>query len=208
MLPVELMVLVISKLDAIGGSNTIVDLRMVSKSWNAAVKEYPMTKTFHVTKVGDLRKLCKIIPNPRELTVTRQELKLNLRPLASLTSLTKVSIAGIEYAWSDGLRQLYARLSNLPSSLRMLQLTHVDLPPRCLRDLQCTDLRFLSLQMVPQGDFDAWKMLRQLPVLEVNLCILVSCCLAHFLDIRNFASLQSHLKLRCMLIFFVLPCRY
>ena len=169
------MIKIVKALATSGNSKTIASLRLVSKAWLAAVREHPtISKHIEVTKCGDLRKLCKIIPKLAQLTISSKERKINLRPLSSLTSLSRISIYGYDYGITLPLNeQLFANLSHLPSSLAELQLLSVEIRVSCLRSLQMTNLRMLTIQLDPCRIPPIWDLLQCLPNLEVWICKLL-----------------------------------
>ena len=166
------MIMVVRKLDGMGYRKAIASLRLVSQSWKAAVREHPMrANPIRVERNCELRKLCQIMPKMRELSIFSQEQVINLLPLSGLTSLTKVSLYGFEYAALTEVPQLRANLSTLPSTLKTLNLTYVDLPPNCLNSLNVTNLKLLNLELEATRILAVWKMLQQLPNLEVIVCL-------------------------------------
>ena len=168
------MIMVVRELAINGNRKAIASLRLVSKAWQAAVREHPVTfKDIQVTKWGDLRKLDKISHKISQLTLSCNQRKLNLCPLSSLTDLRSIGITGYRDDWSVK-QQLYADLSHLPGSLTELQLAFVELRSSCLRSLKITDLRVLTLQFSPYHSPKVWSLLQCLPDLEVNFCKLTT----------------------------------
>lgn len=162
------MVMIIRELAANGNTKAIASLRLVSKSWRAAVREQSMTlENVEVARCGDLRKLCKIVPKIDKLAISCNEPKVNLRSLSGLTSLRAISIAGCKYALEIDTLFL-ADLSHLPSSLTKLQLSCTETYSSCLRSLKITDLRVLTLQYDPFRQPKIWSLLQCLPNLEVK----------------------------------------
>ncbi len=146
-------------------------LRLVSKSWHDGVREY-LTQPQNITvyTCGDLRKLCKLVPQLAVLKIRSREEKVNVCPLSALTSLTELTITGCELDWSPNRRNyLYVNLSNLPSSLRKLELRYTGMQSAYIASVKFTRLTSLSLHFEKGINPQIWKLLQRLPKLEVRL---------------------------------------
>lgn len=150
--------------------STIASMRLVSKSWLAAVREHPIIpKHIAVTRADDLKKLCAIMPNMRGVKLSSAVGRINLTPLSALSTLEHLSLGGIASLHGlAGRAELHASLHVLPSSLRSLQLQYVSFCPKYIRSLKFVSLRFLSFRFWAFSEPAVWDMLPYLPQLEVR----------------------------------------
>ena len=166
-LPQHLMDLILDSAEVVGGKKCIASMRLVSRSWLAAVRGHPMKpKAMLLTANHDLVKLCGIMPHMAGLDFNCSKECLDLGPLSAQSSLTHLSI-GSDQTLHQCLPLTGANLSPLPSSLRDLVLRRVSVQPGDLESLKFVSLRSLTLCCTPS--FPAIKeLLKCLPDLEVH----------------------------------------
>ena len=143
-------------------------MRLVSKAWLAAVTAYPgILEDIEIEKQADLAKLRKLMPNMVGLEIGSDRDKLNLKPLSALKQLTYLNLSGADPFFEED--ELQADLSPLPESLRKLKVSRVYVPPDCFKNLKFGELRSLSFGFGQNKQAEIWRLLRYLPVLEVDL---------------------------------------
>ncbi len=174
LLPEDLMAIVIGKIYAEGSKNSIGSLRMVSKSWCAAVRECPLKSwCIVVKKSGDLKKLRDIMPKVTELHVSSQEPSVNVCPLSAMTGLTEVSISDYgSHPRPNNWPGMLVNLSKLPSSLQKLQLRRVNMQPNRFDMVKFINLKSLALHLGPSGLVQPpqiQKLLQRLGQLQVKI---------------------------------------
>ena len=156
------MELIIKKLDEPYSRKSKGRMRLVSKSWLAAVTAHPGTlKCKSIKEQDELLRLCQLLPNMTGLDLRTRRRELDLRPLSLLSQLSHLSLAG-------NVVKLHSDISALPKSLRALCLKPVSLTPDGFKNLQCVNLTFLSLQSSRTWTNEAWELLRHLPDLKVR----------------------------------------
>ena len=166
-LPQHLMDLILDSVLVVGGNGCIASMRLVSKSWLAAVRAHPMKpKHMSLTANHDLVKLCGIMPHMAGLDFNCAEHRPDLSPLSAQTSLSHLSIGG-----HGDLREppllTGADLSHLPKSLRSLALQTVSVQPGSFGSLSFASLRELTIDGVSASPA-LQELLTCLPNLEVN----------------------------------------
>ena len=165
--PLPLMELIIEKLDGFSGNGSLASMRLVSKSWLAAVTAYPgLLSDVEVEKASDMKNLRKIMPNVVGLELSCNN-KINLQPLSALSKLTYLSLAG-QYPSREDEGELQANLSVLPKSLDTLRLKSVYVLPKCLTRLKCVDLRSLVFCFGRNKTAEVLELLQCFPQLEVH----------------------------------------
>lgn len=166
-LPHHLMGLIIDKSDR----ETTANMRLVSKAWHAAVREHPMSpKPIEINSAGDVGDLCEMMPNMPELVLRSEGESINLRPLSGLSRLTHLRLTGSDSSQEcKEPAELRAKISDLPSSLRVLQLWYIDVCTHNLKSLAFVSLKILSFRFRWLSHPAVWKLLKHLPNLEVIL---------------------------------------
>ena len=160
--------LIISKADHVSRREAIAAMRLVSHSWNAAIREHPGILTnISVRDPADLTTLHKIMPDMRGLEMTLPVIKVDLHRLAHLTSMSYLKLTQRSISASDTEPEC-VDLSMLPTCLRKLHLDRMYAFPETLELLRCTDLIALHFSIHWNSSDDIWELLRCLPKLEVN----------------------------------------
>ena len=159
-LPQHLMDEFISKLEYEGCEESVANMRLVSKAWNAAVRNYPgKLKDVQIREQRDIEDLCKAMPNMTGLEISSAEEHIKFGPLASLTGLTNLGIEA-------GEKELHLDLSDLPISLRKLQLKAAYVSQNCHEALKCVSLESFTLAFGKDSNSEIWKLLG--PKLQVG----------------------------------------
>lgn len=161
-LPQHLMDEFISKLEDEGCEESVANMRLVSKAWNAAVRNYPgKLKDVQIREHCDIEDLCKAMPNMTGLEISSAEEHLDFGPLASLNGLTNLVIEA-------GEKELHLDLSDLPSSIRKLQLKAAYVSQHCHKALKCVSPQSSTLAFGEDSNSEIWKLLGQVPKLQVG----------------------------------------
>ena len=164
-LPQHLMELIIEKLDEPRSRKSKARMRLVSKSWLAAVTAYPGTlKCKSVKQQDELLRLCQLLPNMTGLDLSSKMRKLSLQPLSIASQLSHLSLTGN----AKDLVELDTDISALPKSLRELHIKSICLAPDGFRSLQCVNLTSLSLCSGKSRAGEVWELLQHLPKLKVR----------------------------------------
>ena len=167
LLPQHLLERIFAHLEDSDLGESFADLRLVSKSWLAAVKAYPgHLRDVEIGADSHLKDLCKMMPNMVGLEMSPRCKKLKLQLLASLSRLTHLSLDG-SYSFWDTDEELRADLSGLPRSLEVLWLRYVYVPPESFTRLKCVNLRSLGFDFGQNKPIEVWQLLQHLPKLEV-----------------------------------------
>ena len=178
-MPQHLMELIIKELHGFNLNRSLACMRLVSKSWLAAVTAHPGNLQLDsVENQRDLLQLCKLLPNMGGLEFSTRRMKLNLKALSTLSGLSHLSLVGVR----GKKEELSADISVLPRSLKELHLKSVHMPPECFQSLQCVDLTSLSLHYGRNEEEDVHELLQHLPKLKVVLTF----CLCIDKSIRKF----------------------
>lgn len=144
-------------------NRSLACLRLVSKSWLAAVTAHPGNLQLDsVENQRDLLRLCKLLPNMGGLEFSIRRMKLNLKTLSTLSGLSHLSLVGVR----GKKEELSADISVLPKSLKELHLKSVHMPSECFQSLQCVDLTSLSLHYGRNEEEDVHELLQHLPKLK------------------------------------------
>ena len=164
------MSVILDSAEAIGGKKCIASMRLVSKSWLAAVRAHPI-KPKHMTLTAnqDLVKLCAIMPHIVSLEFDCSGKGLDLSPVSAQSSLTHLSISGHTYPQRHTSTPLItgAILSHLPNSLCSLVLQGICVQPENLGSSRFARLRELTFDIL--SAFPAFQeLVKCLPNLEVN----------------------------------------
>ena len=174
-LPQHLMDVILDSAEAMGGKKCIARIRLVSKSWLAAVRAHPMKlKHMRVMTARDLVTLCGIIPHMAGLDFTYKAGPTespDLSPLSAQSSLTHLSISRCDSTSPKLILLTDASLSCLPSSLKSLVLGNTCVLPENLGSLKFVRLRSLTLSPASKAP-TTQKLLNCLPDLEVSHMLL------------------------------------
>ena len=159
------------KLEDSGDLRDVSDMRLVTKAWHTAFKEYPTDYDFGADEAS-LEQLLAIKPNlsKLELMNTRQH-KVQLGLLTAASSLTSLHITG--NTWTDIANQALqplVKLNKLPPSLQVLNLDSVYIHPAYVSKLVCTNLTDLSFSGQQNNGNNVVELLTHLPKLEVPIC--------------------------------------
>lgn len=166
-LPQDLKGAILRHLQALGGAKAVVIMRLVSKSWQAAVEEFPAEVSLWPPVFKRLKEISKIIPNMRALTLHNVQEGLNLDSIAELGRLTELNMSQAE---SAGLVQapILRFTQPFPWTLQSLQLQGLNVSPEVLRQGNLPYLTNLTFIWEQNGEAEAWQALLSLPKLKVQ----------------------------------------
>ena len=169
-LPLELREIILAKVcaDSEGGLEQLSFMRSVSKDWRAAFGAFPGTvkHSISISSKEDVAKLTKMMPGMATLNAQVLLERLKLSPLADLTQLTRVVLAGPS---PIGLYGFLVPLDSLPASVVDLELEEANADLRTFTRLRCTALTRLQLKSSKNRPSCDAKLFRRLPKLKVIL---------------------------------------
>lgn len=165
----ELMHVVMAKLEAWRGLEAVVPLRQDSKARHAAFKVYSGATMCSVEQCSDFLRLSKSMPCMGSLTANLGNKNSGYhyhRGLAQSLQLTSVQSVGLHRQFSEEQKQL-VQLSRLPASLQVIEIESLFMDPQCFKNMLCTGLTKLILKQ-PETIEEEFKWLQQtLPNLKV-----------------------------------------
>lgn len=186
--------LIFAEVEANSGSQTLANLRLVSKYWQAAVTAYPISpaKPIAIHDQQNVQRLCRLLPNMERLTLNSSEKAVILGPLSALSALNSLTINGHSTLEADLDTDLEtdtdtsANLRPLPGSLRELRIDSLSIQPDCFRAMKCVYLTSLRCRFGEHSQPEIWRLLKRLPNLEVlsNACRLPHLSLAVAVNVR------------------------
>ena len=165
----ELKELIISKLaERKYGTQYVKRMRLVSKSWCAAVDQSPRRVMCHADR-PKLGALCAIFPNMEHLTIAYASAYTQLDVLAALSRLTSIRLySDRSNSASQPLRQPCVSVSSLPSTLRDLTCLRARIIAEHPDKTILPHLTRLSLQWEQtEHGLEAWDLVSQLPQIKV-----------------------------------------
>ena len=147
-------------------SSSIACMRLVSKSWLAAVTAFSgAVKSLRIEEQEDLLRLCKVLPNTVSLEIDSEIRELRLDTLSALSKLTSFRLEGSLHR--DPRDDISVDISGLPNNLRKLDLHTVHVLPACFGSLNLENVSSLSFIASKTMNPELWKLLQHLPRLEV-----------------------------------------
>lgn len=142
--------------------NSLLALRLVSKSWRDSCSEYSGAISVSVKCAAHLSHLCRILPSLTELSASGIADSTDLSCLSNCSLLTKLSLWGRPY---DALVNLAA----LPKTLRALHLEGLWGQPGCLEHIKFVGLTQFWLGLPKPVELDPHDLLERLPDLQVYI---------------------------------------
>ena len=164
----ELIIIKTSQCGGELGEQSILSLRLVSKFWKAAIAECSGRADLILKRPTDLFKVCKVLPGMSCLDIRSLGTQVFLHPLASCARLQTLDIF-FSPAGPYWVNFLPVDLLNLPSSLRELRLSGVQVDPDAFEYLQIGGLTRLSIRGISNTVAEINQLLQRLPCLKVSL---------------------------------------
>ena len=161
--------LIFGELVARVGIKAFAILRLVSRTWLAAMTEHPVSpmKPIAVEDRTNVRKLVQLMPQMERVQLCSMDSSINLGPLSTLTSLTQLKIEGHSKPGQQS--ETVANLTSLPPTLRELQLSCVQIPPSHFKYMKCCLIIVLRLKFGQALQPEIGRLLNLLPELKVAL---------------------------------------
>lgn len=144
-LPNNLVDLVFGKVEEEVGLRKLAAVRLVSKAWKAAFTSYPGKHRAYFARHWELKRLTKIMPNLRSLTIYGKAAGKKLQPLSSCLQLTYLSLGYSPHRRSCPPKGFPLNFSHLPSSLKAIELMHISAYPARFENLKLAGLTSLRL---------------------------------------------------------------
>ncbi len=162
-LPQELLGIVMQKLDNFGGLDAVLPVRLVSRAWHAAFKQFPGTATCKIDRHNDASAVCSIMPAMSSIEVRVEENRLDLHQLYDCSNLRALSISKVNRKFPDE-HPLTICLAQLPQKIQSLELwgAKMSAPPD-----HGSALTKVSLCCAISTPKEIWKSLQGLPQLKV-----------------------------------------
>ena len=170
-LPPHLLEIVLEKLAAEGGLRSLLPLRLVSKNWDATLKDYSRGGNFTVQGEMDLAKLIKAMPNISNLAISIDSSgdTVVLSPLWGCKHLTGLQLrhADRNQRSSEG---TFNGLHHLPHTLKVLSFDRAYAPPQSFAEFKnVTKLEYLVARHRDGSTCIVSELLQSLPKLKVRL---------------------------------------
>ena len=171
-LPQHLVELVLGKLASSIGSSNMAAVRLVSRSWHRAFREYPWQEYTNVSSSIQMEKICRVRPCMVSLYVESKRLgTIKLDCLSSLCHLTSLRLHGRAFHRfdKDEYIETCVELGYLPSALKRLEMDSVYVDPGTLSSLHCPSLTHLEFAWEQNEDPEIAELLHCLPSLKVHI---------------------------------------
>lgn len=166
-LPVHLMHLILKKLEAHGYMRFLAVMRLVSKSWRAAVREYPAILGWSVDKLEDVSRLCALMPSMSVIQASSEGREINLQPLSACSQLTLVCLIGEPKMPSD---VVCVDLAKLPASAKFVEMVDVKFSNSIFGSSSNPNVTQLNIVNSQNEVEDISLLLGDLPGLQVSCC--------------------------------------
>ena len=144
----------------------LLDLRLVSKAWKAALQEYTGTVGIDVETSANLFGVCRFLPAMSRLHISTPGLQFYLHPVSSLSRLVHLDISKADD--NNVANELLADLLLLPASLRSLVITDFHVDPACFKYMKCVELTRLAISWTTNTAAEICDLLQYLPKLKVS----------------------------------------
>lgn len=168
-LPLHLVHLILRNFEGHGFMRILAVMRLVSKSWHAAVREYPAVLGWSVDELEDVSELCALMPSMSGIQAISEQNEIDLQPLSACSQLTDVSLIGEPKMTSD---VVYVDLSNVPLSVRSLAMNCVDFSGPTLSSDSSLNITNLDICDSQNDVEDVSSLLEDLPGLQVSRSLL------------------------------------
>lgn len=146
----------------VGGAKSVLPLRLVCKSWQAAVKHLGLCVEFKEPP-SSLHRLCCLFPGMTSLCGSYSDYSTDLWPLAVCTRLTRLDL--VSYISEEGVSHEFF---GLPKSLQRISMRFCLLSDAAFKDMDEHCISLLFCEKSAGMDTALWKHLRYLPKLEVT----------------------------------------
>ena len=148
---------------------SILQARLVCKSWRAACASFPGPARIKVSRDYDTLGVSNLLPGLRELHISNIATRIYLPPLSSLSRLTFLDIAYEEgeVLPNPGREPLFDMVI-LPSGLRALELHFCHVDSQSFTHIRCTGLTRLVFCWTDNLIWEVEELLQHLPLLQVN----------------------------------------
>lgn len=168
-LPQHLMDPIIKQVEVQCGLSGILLMRQVSKSWLAAIGDYPTAARCSVYDTTQLAILCKMMPGMSSLEIQCDSLGyLKLKSLARLLHLTRLSLYGIPYHSEEPAKlQPLVKLNHLPATLQILGMNGIYADRHSFGAIECPGLTRLIFYWHSNKSTDAQELVERFPNLKV-----------------------------------------
>lgn len=185
-LPLELHHMVMRVLERARGLRAILSMRLVSKSWHAAFKDYPGAAMCTINEHSDLSEMCGIMPAMSQLEIRVEGQQLELGHLQACTNLRSLSITCMNRGY-QGYEKLIICLDSITNTVESLELWGVRMQALPSQGSALTKLALHSACNTPR---EFWKMIVGLPQIKVSLVCRQSFQADHD-DLQNLLSTVS-----------------
>ena len=186
-LPLELHHMVMRILEKARGLRAILNMRLVSKSWHAAFKDYPGAAMCTINEHSDLSEMCGIMPAMSQLEIRVEGQQLELGHLQACTNLRSLSITRMNRGWYLDYGVLVICLNSFTNTVESLELSGVRMKALPSQGSALTKLALHSACNTPR---EFWKMIVGLPQIKVSLACRQSFQADHD-DLQNLLSTAS-----------------
>ena len=158
-----------------GGSSieSLLNIRLVCKTWKDAQSEYSGGTRMVVRRNTDLDQLCKLLPQLSGVVVDNHTPDFSFSPLSALSQLSSLRLNQMPEEEDEDededevVPTMLLDLSPLPSSLRALELLEAQVDPDCHQQLQLTSLTRLVYTWTSSSCSEAVDLMQHLPALQV-----------------------------------------
>ena len=151
-----------------GGIESLAALRLVSKSWCAAVEQSPRrVMCCNANQANSLQALCAIFPNMVHLRIDSACATTNLDVLATLRCLRSITLSP---NWENLASQPSFKVSSLPAALRDMRSDGVRISPEQLDKANLPHPTRLHFEWEQTEEATStWTLCSRLPHMKVNL---------------------------------------
>ena len=165
-LPQDVLEIVVDKLERASGLRAFLALRLVSKSWKAAVRAAftgELEITINDSSSAAISRMCRLLPGMSALNIKTCGTSFDLSPVSALSRLVSVDL------YNDSISPILMRadLESLPASLETLFLSGFHLRDVHLQHLKCVTLKNLECEITQETFDDTFRLLEALPSLKV-----------------------------------------
>lgn len=172
------------KLAAEFGMTSLFPLRLVSKAWNDAFKDYSGDSRIIIEGESDLQRLITIMPNTSSLliSISSGSVEVSLSPLKECRQLTGLQLSyDSTEQHSEG---TFMGIDSLPTTLKALSLRRAYAPPESFAEANFPAVTTLDYLIPRHRDGETCivsELLQRMPSLKVILVLHTSFgfCLIH-----------------------------
>ena len=161
-LPQNLMDSIMRQIEMECGIKCVLTLRLVSKAWHDAFKNYPAAVAC-IHPFDDLETISHIMPSVASLQIYEKSGHgVDLNPVSRCTQLTRIDFNNTSMSSAS------VDLACLPASLTEINMMYFRVDPTCLHDLQCSHLTKLDCRNGDSPALEIWTLLQNLPHLKAS----------------------------------------